>query len=299
MEAGQGAAEQARQMGERVSRLEAELEQARKAQQAWLAGAEGEARVGEQLRRLEPHGWRVLHDVHWPGRPRANIDHIAIGPGGILIIDAKNWSGDVRLRNGELCQNGYARKRETASLLEQCSAVAVLLEPQHRRMAQGWICLVGQSDLEGSTVTGTRIVGIDQLVDAVLALPSVLEEPFVNAIYEYLKGLLAGPVSPAVASTALLDRSTAESPLLAARRAAATRSVSAGRPGATPQIRAVRPMNRRRRKNETGWLGAMWRLVLLALVLWIGAGALQQIAESLSAPPSQPSPGVVQQHVPG
>ncbi len=52
-------------MGERVSRLETELAQARKAQQAWLAGAEGEARVGEQLRRLELQGWRMLHDVHW------------------------------------------------------------------------------------------------------------------------------------------------------------------------------------------------------------------------------------------
>ncbi|MHA7283688.1 nuclease-related domain-containing protein [Arthrobacter sp. TMS2-4] len=299
MEAGQGAAEQARRMGERVSRLETELEQARKAQQAWLAGAEGEARVGEQLRWLEPHGWKVLHDVHWPGRPRANIDHIAIGPGGILIIDAKNWSGDVRLRNGELCQNGYTRKRETASLLEQCSAVAVLLEPQHRSMTKAWICLVGHPDLKGATVTGAIVVGIDRLVDAVLALPPVLEKPFVNAIHEYLEGLLAGPTSPAVSTTALLDRPPVESPLLAARRAAAAHPVASSRPHMPPRVRAATPASRRRRKKEPGCLGAMGRLVLLALVLWIGAGAFQQFAESLSTPPLHPAPGVVQPVVPG
>ncbi|WP_407923750.1 nuclease-related domain-containing protein [Arthrobacter cheniae] len=34
------------------------------------------------MRQLELQGWRMLHDVHWPGRPKANIDHIAVGPGG-------------------------------------------------------------------------------------------------------------------------------------------------------------------------------------------------------------------------
>ncbi|MHA7292476.1 nuclease-related domain-containing protein [Arthrobacter sp. HLT1-21] len=110
---------------------------------------------------------------------RANIDHLAVGPGGILVIDAKNWSCDVGILNGELCQNGYARRRETPSLLQQCSAVAVLLEAQHRTMAQAWICLVqhpeidGSTDrrIDGSTSTGARVIWIDQLVGAVLALP--------------------------------------------------------------------------------------------------------------------------------
>jgi hypothetical protein len=305
VEAGQGAAEQAQRIGERVSRLETELEQleaelarARKAQQAWLAGADGEARVGEQLRQLELQGWMILHDVHWPGRPKANLDHIAVGPGGVLVIDAKNWSGDVRMRNGELYQNGYTRKRETASALDQCAAVAALLEPQHRAMAQAWICLVGQPDLVSSTSTGVTVVGIDGLVGAVLALPVVLEQPFVSSIHDYLKALLTGPTSPAVATTALLDPPKAESSLLAARRSAATRSVPADRPHPTPRLRTGGPANRRRRKNEPSCIDAMWRLVLLAVVLWIGAGALQHVAESLSTPPLQPSPGVVQPDVP-
>ncbi len=306
VEAGQGAAEQAQRIGERVSRLElelervgAELEQARRAQQAWLAGAEGEARVGEQLRQLELQGWRMLHDVHWPGRAKANIDHIAVGPGGVLVIDAKNWSGEVRLRHGELYQNGYTRKRETASALEQCAAVSALLEPQHRSMAQGWICLVGQPDVISSTSTGVTVVGIDGLVGAVLALPAVLEQPFVTAIHDHLQGLLTGSTSPAVATTALLDRAKAESSVLAARRTAAAQSVPAGRPRATPRVRAARRPTRRSRKNQPSFLGSIWRLVLLALVLWWGAGVLQNVTESLSNPPPEPPPAVVQPDVPG
>jgi hypothetical protein len=46
--------------------------------------AEGEQRVGEQLRQLETSGWMVFNDVHWPSRPKANLDQILIGPGDVL-----------------------------------------------------------------------------------------------------------------------------------------------------------------------------------------------------------------------
>ncbi|BBE21835.1 hypothetical protein MN0502_07180 [Arthrobacter sp. MN05-02] len=293
MEAGQGAAEQAQRIGVRIARLEAELEQARKAQQAWLAGADGEARVGEQLRQLEVHGWKMLHDVHWPGRPKANIDHIAIGPGGVLVIDDKNWSGDVQLRDGELTRNGYARNRETSSALDQCAAVAALLEPQHRSMTQAWICLVGQPDVAGLAGSGVAVVGIDTLVERVVALPPVLENPFVEAIHGYLVGLLAGATSPVVATTALLDRADAASSVLAARRASASRAASTGRPRVDRAVRSERPAQRRR-NSQPSCLGAVWRLVVIALVLWFGAGALQYVVGSFPTPPVPPSPEIVQ-----
>jgi hypothetical protein len=293
VEAGQGAAEQARRVGDRIVELEAQLEKARKTQQAWLAGAEGEARVGEQLKRLELHGWKILHDVHWPGRPRANIDHIAIGPGGVLVIDTKNWSGDVQLRDGVLRQNGFSCEEQTMSVLEQCSAVAVLLDPRHRNLAQGWICLVGQPDLDGRSSSGVTIVGIDVLVDTVRALPVVLEEHLIGPIHEHLLELTAGRTSPVIATTALLERTGATSSTLAARREAAARHPSAGggtnRPAATP-----RPKPRSRRKKQPSCLGAFGRLVLLALILWMSVGALQSFNNSRTTPVPRPVPTVEQ-----
>ncbi|HXR44041.1 MAG TPA: nuclease-related domain-containing protein, partial [Pseudolysinimonas sp.] len=42
-------------------------------------------------------GVRVLHDRRIPGS-KANIDHIAIGPRGVFVIDAKHYTGGPTLR---------------------------------------------------------------------------------------------------------------------------------------------------------------------------------------------------------
>jgi hypothetical protein len=43
-----------------------------------------------------PAGWAVLHDLAIPGSP-ANIDHLVIGPGGVVVIDSKQYRGRLRL----------------------------------------------------------------------------------------------------------------------------------------------------------------------------------------------------------
>jgi hypothetical protein len=66
---------------------------------AWRRGAVGERKTARLMGRLEPHGWRVLHDLAVPGS-RANIDHLAIGPGGVFVIDSKLYTGKLRLAPG-------------------------------------------------------------------------------------------------------------------------------------------------------------------------------------------------------
>jgi hypothetical protein len=44
---------------------------------------------------LDSRGVELLHDRRICGS-RANIDHLAIGPGGVTVIDAKNYRGKVR-----------------------------------------------------------------------------------------------------------------------------------------------------------------------------------------------------------
>lgn len=58
---------------------------------AWERGAVGEELMARRLADL-PDTFRVLHDRRIPGT-RANIDHIAIGPSGIGVIDAKRYKG--------------------------------------------------------------------------------------------------------------------------------------------------------------------------------------------------------------
>jgi hypothetical protein len=68
----------------------------------------------------------VLHDRHVPGR-RANIDHLAIGPAGITVIDSKNYKGKVAIRAGKLFVNGHNRTKLVYGAKHQCDVVRTAL----------------------------------------------------------------------------------------------------------------------------------------------------------------------------
>jgi hypothetical protein len=64
---------------------------------AWQQGANGEVRVGARLEKLlDGTAVRLLHDRRVPGQGQANIDHIAVGPADITVIDAKTHRGRIR-----------------------------------------------------------------------------------------------------------------------------------------------------------------------------------------------------------
>lgn len=57
---------------------------------AWRQGAEGEAASADALeQRLHRSDVVLMHGRCVHGRGRANIDHIAIGPTGVTVIDTK------------------------------------------------------------------------------------------------------------------------------------------------------------------------------------------------------------------
>ena len=64
---------------------------------AWATGAEGEVALGRRLDAIRQPDVRVIHDRRIPGS-KANIDHIAIGPRGVFVIDAKHYKGAPTLR---------------------------------------------------------------------------------------------------------------------------------------------------------------------------------------------------------
>jgi len=72
---------------------------------AWRRGAAGERRTARLLAPLERRGWAVLHDLAIPGTP-ANIDHLAIGPAGVVMIDTKQYRGRLQLDPDGLLWHG-------------------------------------------------------------------------------------------------------------------------------------------------------------------------------------------------
>jgi len=89
---------------------------------AWDKGADGEQHVGRLLDRLATEGKiRALHDRRVPGS-RGNIDHIAITPTGIVVIDAKNYTGRVEQRTtGSIFKPGpmklYVNRRDRSTVI--------------------------------------------------------------------------------------------------------------------------------------------------------------------------------------
>jgi hypothetical protein len=210
--AGAGAEEMARRAAAREAELEAQLARARQTRQSWEAGAAGERAVAAVLEQLSTAGWRVLHDVHWPGRPQANLDHVAVGPGGVVVVDAKNWSGTVTVSDGMLRQNGYRRQQTLEAAGAAAAAVTAMLAPGHRSRVHVAVCLV-QQELDAQRLPpGVVVVGLSELAPWLTQLPPALSPEAVDAVHAYLNRELTGTRSPQLASTADLRRVKAPPP---------------------------------------------------------------------------------------
>lgn len=64
-------------------------------------GVEGERKVTELLQRALPDTYTIVNDVRLPIYNRkTQVDHMIIGPQGILNIETKNWQAHVKETNG-------------------------------------------------------------------------------------------------------------------------------------------------------------------------------------------------------
>lgn len=140
---------------------------------AWEAGALGERLAAAELTRL-PSPWRVLNDrLLRPGRSQVNLDHIAVGPPGVFLIDSKHWSGRITVYDGTLWQhNGTHRPQRRA--LEQVSRAAAELEQVLGIPVVPILSLTGSS---GESFAPCRVGGVD--VVSLRALPAWLKHQLV------------------------------------------------------------------------------------------------------------------------
>jgi Nuclease-related domain len=95
---------------------------------AWEQGASGERIVGARLDKID--GIEILRDRRIPGT-RTNIDHIAIGPGGVYVVDARLHKGMAKHRRPggferderRLLIGGHDQVKLVAKMSTQVSAI--------------------------------------------------------------------------------------------------------------------------------------------------------------------------------
>ena len=140
---------------------------------AWRRGAAGERRTARLLGPLEQFGWVVLHDLAVPGS-RANIDHLAIGTGGIFVVDSKQYRGRLKLDPSGRLWHGRFPLAPTlqAVSFEADQAAQVLAGPE---VVVPIVAVHGAQVPWGKVVTdGVPVVPARRLPSMLRQLPAVL-----------------------------------------------------------------------------------------------------------------------------
>ena len=173
---------------------------------AYTRGRQGELVVARALDELTVDGYCRIDDCRWPGRPKANIDHVLIGPAGLFVVDAKNWSGRVEVRAGVLRQSGYRRSREVDATVEAARAVAGLLSVGVPRV-EGVICLCGEAQIPPMALgDGRSVVAVAEIARWIRSQPALLTPTTVASVQSELIRLLESASRTAAATARTTSR---------------------------------------------------------------------------------------------
>jgi hypothetical protein len=136
---------------------------------AWRRGAAGERHTARLLDPLERHGWAVLHDLGIPGS-RANLDHLLIGPGGVFVIDSKQYRGRLVVDpSGRLWHGRFPLAPTVRAVsFEADQAAQVLTDPD--------VVVVPVMAIHGAQVPWGKVVMEGVPVVAARHLPSMLRQ---------------------------------------------------------------------------------------------------------------------------
>lgn len=243
---------------------------------AWLAGAEGERRVAEALSAL-PSTWTAVHDrLLMPGVTESNLDHLLVGPAGVILIDAKNFSGDITIWRESLYQHlGAGERRSSRNLIGELRKVHWMTHQVSTRIAvpvTPVLCLAGSRQAsfgEPVLVSGVWVVPLDTLVSWLVARPTIVDgEGTRRLLPRVLSEFPSTQTDPEL--LAAIGRELGK---ITPARSGSRR----GRSGPPSRARAhARPPVRRRGR---GALGGLIRLVLAAAIVLFGVQNLGPISQ--------------------
>jgi len=158
-------------------------------ERAWRKGAEGEERVGALLDSLAKHGWRTLHSIEVG--TRGDIDHLSIGPGGVVLFNTKHHHGaKFSVSSAGIYVNG-ARTEYVAEVKDQARRAYERLAAAGASVpfVTPWIVLVNGGLLQpeakiGPSPKGVKVSTNHNLKTNVRRLDHTLDAESVDAIYD-------------------------------------------------------------------------------------------------------------------
>ena len=147
--------------------------------------------TADAMTELPTDGWTVLHDIAWPGRRRASIDHVVVGPPGVLVITTESWSGDVVLDHGVLLHQGRDRIDALRRAVAAAAAVASVWPGETPALVHAVMCLTG-ANRPSAWFGSVTVCSTAALEPALTALPVALTEEQRRIVVSDLRWLLRG-----------------------------------------------------------------------------------------------------------
>lgn len=152
---------------------------------SWETGLAGEVVVGRQLDSLAGRGWHILHSIPLPNN--SDIDHLAIGPGGVFSVNTKHfrkasiWVGDDSAK----VNHGPARPLVRHSRHEARRVLRVLQAGTRREIpVRGVLAFVAAADLTVvPTLRDVEAVHGETIDATLLGQPTRLNPAQVAALY--------------------------------------------------------------------------------------------------------------------
>lgn len=222
------------------------------------AASEDARAVAGLLAALAPYGWSALHGVHRPGRPLAGIDHVVVGPGGVVVVQLQAAHGRTEDVGTALRRDSHPLTRRVAAAAGSASAVTALLAPRHRTAVRAVVCLPDRSCAPRDAAGGATVVGRDELVAHLRALPPRLSPLDASGLAQFLGLRLGGEQCPDLLTTAAV----------AADVRAARRRVVGPR---TSDVSAQAPATVHRAPGVRAWV---LRAFVVTAAVWLGMVAV-------------------------
>ncbi len=163
-------------------------------------GEEGDQVTAAALALLGRYGWTSLRERRWPRQPDVPDVHVAVGPGGVVVVAERAWSGHVVVEGGVLRHDGFRCERDIEQLQAAMTAVAALLPAEQQGQPILGVIHVTPRDLPPAMCGGTLVVGRLHLASTLVNLPQRLTPMDVTDISRWLTRSVESPVTPLVAS---------------------------------------------------------------------------------------------------
>lgn len=148
----------------------------------------GERTLAAVVAPLSADGWVLLHDRRSPSG--GNVDHVLVGPGGVVVLDAKVWAGVLSVSPSKKLRCGQRNKHDSIT------AMADLLSTVQRSLphvpVSGGLVFVDNdsSDSLPARLDGVGLCSVERVLDVLRRKPHCLDASGVDAAVTTLTSLL-------------------------------------------------------------------------------------------------------------